>query len=314
MTKQQIESWAIDVLDKVRTGKKVDDPLVEMRHDWPEPAVAARLIAGHANMARGQTILWLMGADEAAGIKQITHRDPALWLPQVDAYFDGVAPDTWAMPMVYNGVRLTALITETDRAPYVVKIAGANQPADSPSTEVPYRTGKKTHSAGRVDLLRMMVPASKTPDVSVLDSKLLMGRPGQSSNFHAYVQFDLYIVPTGKETLVYPYRRSRAWALFQGPHQPLEIPVTGGSGFAGSLITPTQSELIVNGPGQISVIAQIVTPRFSYVANKPVSVHMELVHATGSAPIRAKSELAYNGPKIVTIGTAQFEDSWGLVR
>ena len=63
MNSRQIESWALRVIDCVKRGQPNEDFLVELKRDWIDEAKAARRIAGHANAARGENILWLIGFD-----------------------------------------------------------------------------------------------------------------------------------------------------------------------------------------------------------------------------------------------------------
>ena len=68
MNSRQIESWALRVIDCVKRGQPNEDFLVELKRDWIDEAKAARRIAGHANAARGENILWLIGFDEKEGV------------------------------------------------------------------------------------------------------------------------------------------------------------------------------------------------------------------------------------------------------
>jgi hypothetical protein len=46
----------------------VEDDLIEFKRTWIKPHKAARRIAAHANAARGQDILWLIGVDPAGDL------------------------------------------------------------------------------------------------------------------------------------------------------------------------------------------------------------------------------------------------------
>ena len=64
MNSTQIESWALRIIDIVKKGQPNEDFLVELKRDWIDKDKAARRIAGHANAARGENILWLIGVDD----------------------------------------------------------------------------------------------------------------------------------------------------------------------------------------------------------------------------------------------------------
>jgi hypothetical protein len=67
MRAHEIESWALATIDRVVRNQPVEDSRVELKAEWPrDPSRAARRLAGHANAARQEPILWLIGVDEGA--------------------------------------------------------------------------------------------------------------------------------------------------------------------------------------------------------------------------------------------------------
>jgi hypothetical protein len=58
-----LEAWAQEVVEKVAKKSLVEDDFIEFKRTWIKPHKAARRIAAHANVARGQDILWLIGVD-----------------------------------------------------------------------------------------------------------------------------------------------------------------------------------------------------------------------------------------------------------
>ena len=118
MTPRQIEAWAIRVLELVENKQNVEDTRVELKTEWPtEMNKVARQIGGHANAARGEPILWLIGVDERAG--KVIGAPPsefANWYPAVGKEFEGTAPECIHLNVPHNGVTVPALLFETDRA------------------------------------------------------------------------------------------------------------------------------------------------------------------------------------------------------
>ena len=97
MNPRQLEIWALNVIDMVKSGKYQEDDLVELKTELPEPnAKNARRIAGHANTARGENILWLIGIDEKSETNKIpgfnNNIDLANWYPSLQKYFIELAP------------------------------------------------------------------------------------------------------------------------------------------------------------------------------------------------------------------------------
>src|SRR5438128_776611 len=122
MLKHQLESWTLNVLERVAVRDPVEDSRVELKREWPTPVEAARRIAGHANAARGEPILWLIGVDEKAGL--VAGADPsnlANWFSAVTSQFDEIAPGLQELAIPYRGVTVVALLFETDRPPFLTK-------------------------------------------------------------------------------------------------------------------------------------------------------------------------------------------------
>jgi hypothetical protein len=69
MRPQQIESWAHQVIEDVEKKQYKEDIRVELKTVWPSDNLnkVARQLGAHANAARGEPVLWLLGVDEKAG-------------------------------------------------------------------------------------------------------------------------------------------------------------------------------------------------------------------------------------------------------
>jgi hypothetical protein len=169
MRNHEIESWALDIVDRVRKQQPIEDDRVELKAEWPEATKAARRLAGHANAARGAPILWVVGVDEAAGaVPGINFSDVAAWYSAVSSQFDELAPQPVTLNVPAEGVTVAALYFETDRAPFVVK----NPTGGTIQREVPWREATGIKSATRSQLLRMLVPQYHVPDAEVIAAYL----------------------------------------------------------------------------------------------------------------------------------------------
>src|SRR2546423_5353429 len=120
MRPSQIEAWVLRVVEVLEKGAPIEDSQVELKAQWPDPKKAARQIAGHANAAHGEPILWLIGVDEKTGAVGADREELSKWWPQVESQFDGLAPRVTDLNVPFNGVTIVALLMETDRAPFVV--------------------------------------------------------------------------------------------------------------------------------------------------------------------------------------------------
>src|ERR1700726_1800288 len=92
MLQVDAEAWAYRLIRDAEVKRHVEDDRAELKSNWPEARDVARQLAGHANTAGGDPILWLFGADQRSGVVAYQTRDMATWRSQLEAEFEGVAP------------------------------------------------------------------------------------------------------------------------------------------------------------------------------------------------------------------------------
>ncbi len=286
MNSRQIESWALRVIDCVKNGQPHEDFLVELKRDWIEPGKAARRIAGHANAARGESILWLIGLDEKD--TKVTGANPvnmASWYSSVESCFNELTPRMTPLNVPIDGVVVVALLFETDRAPFVFKNPQFGKQSGAIALEVPWRENTSTRSACRADLIRLLTPLEKLPEVEILSMRLeaiLAGERG-SGNYHPnnklIVSGDLYIVPENKNRIVIPFHRCRVdfkvpgFEAAESSYITLD-PASGspggllGASIPGSVtVKSTLHEVIIEGPGRVSFTAIAKNPPLFDIEN-----------------------------------------------
>lgn len=183
MTPHAIESWVLRIVDQVSRDQHCEDSLVELKREWPSPQSAARILAGHANAAHGQKILWIVGLDEKAGAVGAPPNELADWFSAVRGCFESTAPVVQDLNVPVGVKTLVALVFDTDRAPFVVRNPVFGQSGGGAvEREVPWREGRKTLSARREHLLRLLAPVSELPDaecMSIEVSTWIDGLPGR---------------------------------------------------------------------------------------------------------------------------------------
>lgn len=251
----QIEAWAHRVIKCVETGQPDEDFKVELKSDWPNPQKAARRIAAHANAARGEPIIWLVGVDEKNGtVVGASPMEVSTWYEQVKAEFDErIAPTMKDLNIPYNGKTVVALFFETERFPFVVKTIGEK-------LEVPWREGTATRSAKRSELLKLLVPLQNLPGIEVLDGEVRIEQNNIGEKWWR-VQMQLYIEPQRGVDLTIPFHRCRA---------SLEVTPSNIAAALGGIrlyprrssdknfyktIEATYDELLVYGPGRVNFSA-----------------------------------------------------------
>lgn len=213
MRHDQIEAWALDVVDRVTARQPVEDDRVELKRDWPDdPGRAARRIAGHLNAGRGASVLWIVGVDEQSGaVPGADLVDSSSWWTQVSGRFDEIAPEAVFLNVPTGTATVVAILFSTDRPPLVTK----NPSGGSVQLEVPWREGTSTRSARRSDLMRILVPATRLPAVEVRAATVWLhplrgeGETGHMT-FPLNFAFDAYLEPATPELIVLPTHRTSA--------------------------------------------------------------------------------------------------------
>ena len=207
MRNHEIETWVLEIIDRVEQGEPVEDDMVELKSIWVPPNLKiARQLAGHANSSRGESILWIIGVDEKKGVVGVKHEELSNWWNAVRSCFDEAwARDLRPLNIPYNkGKTVTALFFETDRAPYVVH---TNE--DRISFETPWRDGNSTRSAKRRDLVRILSPIQKKPTIEVLDGELVLMKidvpEGERGGYRLDMTLELYVSTFFDHTVAIPF-------------------------------------------------------------------------------------------------------------
>ena len=304
MTSEQLEAWVLSIVDAVSTGGRVEDSRVELKADWPEPKAAARRIAGHANAAGTESILWIVGLDEENRVTPITSTDLADWLPKVVAEFDGLAPSLTDLMVPTPASPVVALLFEVSRRPFVVKNTVFGQKGGGPvSLEVPWRRGTAVHTARRDELLRILVPRQALPSVESLEAAAEVGisapldpgyggQPSQiqraehlawSFNLTLYVTphvTDILVLPTHKAALVFALGseepRVAADFRFFAPYRTVGI---ADSVLDSSTVTASAGEAVLRGPGLLHARASFAEVVRSLPANADLAVTVTVAPA-----------------------------------
>ncbi|MEH2096888.1 hypothetical protein [Nostoc sp.] len=313
MNSRQIESWALRIIDCVKSGQPNEDFLVELKRDWIAPeAKAARRIAGHANAARGENILWLIGVDEKQGVIGVNAADLASWYPTVESFFNELAPRMIPLNIPVDRKTVVALLFETDRAPFLVKNpAYGSQGGGAVELEVPWRENTSIRTAQRSDIIRLLTPLELLPEVEILDSTLTATIEGRNSVGNHIpdelrLSLELYVVPKNSNQIVIPFHRCQVW--FEIPGIPTAIsdcvqlyPAKSTYGLGGMrtqagclTIESTLHEIIIGGPGRISLEAATRRPALpNELKNCNVRISVNLLQAGASRPVVLTTTLPY---------------------
>jgi len=305
MRAHEIEDWALSVIKQVESGQPNEDYRVELKSEWPDEQKAARQMAGHANAAHGEPILWLIGVDEEKGVVGANDEELANWSAGVRAKFDGLAPQIMRdLNVPVEGETVVALLFDTDRAPYLVKNPAYGQANGGPvQLEVPWREARSTRTASRSDLLRILSPIQKGPSFELLNAWLKVYPELVSSaaggltcsdapkNFTWKLHMDFYVVPRTDARVVIPFHHCRA--SFEIPERipetqfesivmmPLSSIYFGGRGHTKRVdsltIESTKYEVLINGPGKIMLQGEVDLPKVEISREEDVRIQVALL-------------------------------------
>jgi hypothetical protein len=323
----EIEAWTLRIVDQVGRQVRIEDTRVELKSDWLDPKRAARRLAGHANAARGSTILWIIGLDETAGVVGITSPDFAIWWGQVQSEFNELAPSVTNLVIPVQGKEVVALAVDTSRAPLVVKNPAFGSPGGgSVNLEVPWRDGTSTRSATRSDLIRLLEPLLRLPEITVLNGRLQVAQAGtyrEVRNLESFkrtgmrwsLSMDIYCNSGIGDVVVIPDHQCGAdLKLFsRGQTFPLEnVRVLSRESSQLTYPLPTAARLpqpqlrhtiqrgvnqvIIEGPGPAKIVASLENDDTSTVDLTDVatvSVDIKLTPVSASIPISLTTELSW---------------------
>jgi hypothetical protein len=273
----QIEARSLAVFDAVKSGHRVEDGLVELKADWPDPQRSARRLAGHANSAHGEGILWLIGLDESRGVQPLSDVDLAEWWAQVQTAFDRVTPILTDVVVHTEDGPIHALFFDTSLSPFVVKNNAYGKPGGgSVECEVPWRDGTAVRSATRSNLIRLLSPVVHLPELEALSASVVLriGDPAANEKYEWNFRLDLYVTPQVGTVVVFPVHRTKLeFSLNGGASNPLDSAAltyyapsrtTFESGLRNvsdtASVETTSSEAIIHLPGRLHCSGRYAMP------------------------------------------------------
>ena len=316
MRAHQVETWVLGIINRVKAGQPIEDSRVELKSEWITPEKAARRIAGHANAARGARILWVVGVSECRGVVGANHEELADWWPGVRSHFDGLAPEISDYNVPVNGDTVVALLFETDRAPFVVKNPSFGKGGGGPvSLEVPWRETTGVRTARRSDLLRLLSPLLRVPQVEVIGGNIQAYKLDGSGEpvLRWMLTLTLYVTPYGEERVTIPFHRCKCklwvsdemgWRNADQPrlYPPETIGYTGQpSQVLSETVAGTRDEVLIYGPGRVMLRAQVDTPPVTDVTDKgrakvsllPANVDTPVAFSVTMSPCAPEPDVAY---------------------
>lgn len=253
MNKNEIENWALRVIGQVRDHQPNEDFRVELKTEWIDPVKAARLIAGQANAAHGEPVLWLIGVNQELGVVGARHKELASWYEKVKSQFDGIAPELVDLNIPVEGQTVVALLFETDRAPFVVKNPLYGKRKGGVEFEVPWRENTSTRTARRAQLIQLLSPLQIVPQLEILSGDLVCSllKDGGPLDLEWTLHLELYVSTNRPDTHIFiPYHRCKVSLLLTEMMRAVPFETLVLSTARDSLtISATRTEIRIEGPG-----------------------------------------------------------------
>ncbi len=287
---RDIEFHALRAWESHRAGQ-APEPWCGVHAAWPRPAAAAaRRLAGQANWARGQDLLWIVPGTTLTQVEAA--------LAAAAAHFEGLAPAWTVHRLALEGGKVaTVTRIETGRAPFVVRASGGR-------LETPWlEPGEaKPRSAMRLDLVRLFTPRAELPQVEVLEASLSFyhnTQPRVRTTFRWSADAALYLIPREASRLVVPLHRFRV---------AVELPAAGFMGRATEVnvtadrqspaVRVTESAVLVEGIGRLFLFTTGTTERADLdLANTPARLLAEFTPAGADFAVTTTAELRPEKPE-----------------
>ena len=309
MKLRQLEAWVLSVVDRALAGHPNEDDRVELKAMWPADASrAARRIAAHANAARGDAVLWIIGVDEKrARVLGAAPEDFAGWMGRVREQFAGLAPDVQHLAVPTSHGTVVALLFGTDRPPYVVTNPVYGKPDGGPVThEVPWREHTAVRTARREDLLRILVPLQRLPTLEPLSGAVRAKAErqwpidDQLAQTHTWdIVFTVYVAPASGESVALPFHHTSLSFRFGAFAVPIVAPsltlgplVRVGYGSLSETVIGTGTEAIIRGPGTMVARAYFATRHLTINVGQPCVLQLITQPVGADAPIAVECTLA----------------------
>ncbi len=219
-----------------------------------------------------------VGLDEEKGVCDPAPVDLASWWAQVEACFDGPAPGLRDLIVRTEDGPVHALYFDGARTPFVTKNPTFGSPGGgSVEREVPWREGTRVRSATREDLIRLLVPTLRLPEIEILDATVQGHEDSESRKrrmeaedpnsidevFDWQLHVTTYVTPPHGELVVLPIHRTHVVVRLgsEGPSKVVEYVSYAAPGWGtfnerhidSVSVETTSSEAIVHLPGRLNV-------------------------------------------------------------
>ena len=287
-TKEQLNARVHTIIATITSGLRVEDQTVECKREWIQIPKMARQLAGLANAANGEEVLWIVGIDDDKRvILGAQAQELANYIPQLHAEYDAnCGPELLIHSTIhYDHKTVHALLFDSCSAPYVIKARRNDVGGTNPEYEVPFRVGESTITARRQHLLRIFAPASRLPAIEFLHVQA-----SGSDRSRMGLMARMHITTPGGQRVVIPDHRCGIG--FRVDADEKYVPASGVSvrREEGNLVIASSKQLVVDG-GAFARISGVVEGDCSDLRDHTLIVRVEIGVANADRPLTFEHSL-----------------------
>lgn len=210
MRRYELEGWANKAVDCASSGRPVEDSFVELKAELPTDLDrAARQLAGHANAAAGEDILWLIGIREDGFIQGAKRDEVSRWYSSVKKHFDGIYPGMQCFNVARAGKTVVALRFSTGDSPYIVNRAVGIR-------EIPWREANSTRSAKRDEILRLLHETVQLPSADFRGGELEARQLRDFVTWQFKFGAEFYLIPRNIKPITIPVHLCSGYFEIEG--------------------------------------------------------------------------------------------------
>jgi hypothetical protein len=262
ITQAWLEAQVNDAIERVLRGSRPEDTRIELKGgEVKNIQRTARQLAAHANAARGEPIVWIIGLNENdRRVDGERVGEFSTWIAQIESCFSGAPPYVVLhRSIAHEGKDVLGIVFDTKYAPFVIKNPTFATDKDNQEFEVPWRYGTRAFSAKKSELVRILVPLAELPECELLSCELCTATSIMFTNKKSLtLNAKVYVISRTGGRVFIPFHRcvfrfrvagNGTWTIAQPPYVEAQS--------ASSLVRLGDTEAVVDGAGMMDMRANI---------------------------------------------------------
>lgn len=253
----ELELFVLRAADLAAGGKRIEDARIELKREWAvgdDEPTAARQLAGLCNASASPWVVWLVGLGQDGSFGDVNAVDPSEWFSKIKRYFEGVAPSIILdLRIPFKEHVLIAILFDCSRPPYVWSNPEFGRGKGAIAREVPWRELTAVRAAKREDLLRILAPQRRVPQVELVQAGVYLTRQRSDDIWNWQGHVLVYVTATESGSAVIPVHKMKTTVANGSGKELLDVytridtspPFTPKNGN----VILTDTEAIINGSG-----------------------------------------------------------------